>query len=135
MKHKIVVIGFASLLIGWSTRVYPIPHVINVHHPNEVLTSSLGQQYSNVKWSVEEFVRQDTVVSKKARRRIRKQERKIKTKDLKFNLGDGVTVTTGPMKGMYGVIIYHDKKMKYLIRFTGTQQMFFDEDEIKLWDQ
>lgn len=57
-------------------------------------------------------------------------------KELKFKIGDGVSVTTGPLKGMYGTIIYYDEKpAKYLIRFTGTQQIYFSESEIIFWEK
>ncbi|MNN24158.1 hypothetical protein D3C81_1375780 [compost metagenome] len=53
----------------------------------------------------------------------------------KFKIGDGVTVTEGPMKGIYGVIVYlYEKKEQYLIRFTGNQQIYYTEDQIKFWE-
>ncbi|MDA9462081.1 hypothetical protein B835_2009 [Enterococcus mundtii 3F] len=54
----------------------------------------------------------------------------------KFKIGDGVTVITGPFKGIYGVIVFYDKnKKKYLVRFTGNQQFYYLEDEIKMWER
>jgi len=54
--------------------------------------------------------------------------------NLKFKIGDGVTVTSGPMKKIYGTIVYFDKKKgKYLIRFTTTQQLYYTENEIEAW--
>ena len=52
----------------------------------------------------------------------------------KFKIGDGVTVNTGPMKGLYGnVVWYNEKNGEWLVRFTGQQQLFFTEDEIIFW--
>lgn len=57
-------------------------------------------------------------------------------KELKFKIGDGVSVTTGPFKGMYGTIVFFDEETsKYLIRFTGTQQIYFSEAEIVFWEK
>ncbi|MGO1560912.1 hypothetical protein CZ771_02860 [Actinomycetales bacterium JB111] len=51
-----------------------------------------------------------------------------------FSIGDGVTTTDGPMKGQYGTVVYLDEKeQKYLVRFAGTQQMYYPEDEIVAW--
>ncbi|MDV4149442.1 hypothetical protein R0131_01195 [Clostridium sp. AL.422] len=53
----------------------------------------------------------------------------------KFKVGDGVTVIDGPMKGIYGTVIYlNKKKEQYLIRFTANQQFYYYEDQIKLWE-
>lgn len=52
----------------------------------------------------------------------------------KFNIGDSVTVTIGPFKSIYGIIVMYDKKsQKYLVRFNGDQQLFFLESEIAIW--
>ncbi|QQU05262.1 hypothetical protein [Myroides odoratus] len=83
--------------------------------------------------SILKLIEQDSLLTKKELKRIKKDKKKSMYKNLKYKIGDGVTVTTGPMKGMYGVFIYYDTKMKYLIRFTGTQQIFFNEEDIQLW--
>ncbi|WP_018157054.1 hypothetical protein [Demetria terragena] len=52
----------------------------------------------------------------------------------KFKVGDGVTVTEGPMKGLYATVVwFYDKKEQYLVRFSGTQQVYFTEDQIVPW--
>lgn len=54
--------------------------------------------------------------------------------NLKFKVGDGVNVTTGPMKGIYGTVIFFDKKAgKYLIRFGSAQQLYYTEDQLEVW--
>ncbi|MDT2827719.1 hypothetical protein P7H59_04525 [Enterococcus viikkiensis] len=54
----------------------------------------------------------------------------------KFELGESVTVTTGPFKGIFGIIVFYDTKQeKYLVRFTGQQQLYFSPDEIILWSK
>lgn len=54
--------------------------------------------------------------------------------NLKFKVGDGVTVTTGPMKKIYGTVIFFDKKSeKYLIRFGSAQQLYYTEDQLEIW--
>ena len=53
----------------------------------------------------------------------------------KFKIGEGVTVTSGGMKGLYGVVVwYNEKDSTYLIRFTGQQQLFYTVDQIKYWE-
>ncbi|MGO2638230.1 MAG: hypothetical protein ACTH9D_04295 [Enterococcus viikkiensis] len=53
-----------------------------------------------------------------------------------FKLGEGVTVTTGPLQGIYGVIVFYDQQQKrYLVRFTGQQQLYFSLEEIILWSK
>jgi transcription antitermination factor NusG len=57
-------------------------------------------------------------------------------KELKFKIGDGVTVTTGALKDIYGTVVFYDEKTdQYLVRFTGSQQMFFSEADIVYWDK
>lgn len=63
--------------------------------------------------------------------RIEKEE-----KMQKFKIGDGVSVISGPMKGLYGVIVYfYEEKGEYLVRFTGQQQLYYTEDQIQLWEK
>ncbi|MBO0594894.1 hypothetical protein I2485_14365 [Nesterenkonia sp. E16_7] len=51
-----------------------------------------------------------------------------------FANGAAVSVIQGPMKGLYGTVVFHDEtEHKYLVRFTGSQQMFYDPDQIVLW--
>lgn len=53
-----------------------------------------------------------------------------------FKLGEGVTATSGPFKGIYGVIVFYDEKQeKYLVRFTGQQQLYYPANEIILWSE
>lgn len=52
----------------------------------------------------------------------------------KYSLGDQVKVEEGPMKGIPGIVIYIDaKRDRYLLRFTGMQQVYFTEDQIHPW--
>lgn len=52
----------------------------------------------------------------------------------KFKVGDAVTVTDGSMKGLYGTVIgFYAKQDAYLVRFTGSQQMFYNEERIVHW--
>ncbi|WP_316745218.1 hypothetical protein [Pedobacter antarcticus] len=54
--------------------------------------------------------------------------------NLKFKVGDGVTVTKGPMKRIYGTVIFFDEKTgKYLIRFGSAQQLYYTEDQLEVW--
>lgn len=40
-------------------------------------------------------------------------------------------MTEGPLKGLYGNVVYYDEKQrKYLVRFTGQQQMYYDPAQI-----
>ncbi|MGX7203992.1 transcription termination/antitermination protein NusG [Enterococcus pingfangensis] len=53
-----------------------------------------------------------------------------------FKLGESVTVINGPFKGIYGVIVFYDKQQeKYLIRFSGQQQLYYSANEIILWSE
>ncbi|WP_159802868.1 hypothetical protein [Arthrobacter zhaoguopingii] len=54
----------------------------------------------------------------------------------KFSPGDSVSVTEGPLKGLYGIIIgFYEDQQKYLVRFTGQQQLYYPEDEIIAWSE
>lgn len=58
-----------------------------------------------------------------------------KTMD-EFSLGQGVTVTSGPFKNIYGVIVFYDTEQEqYLIRFSGQQQLYYPVNEIVLWSE
>lgn len=124
-----------TLMVGLCGKTYSFYNDPASYVPIEVLSTGKINEHPNVKWSSHAVLLQDSIMSKKEKKRLKKLEKKKMYKDLKFKIGDGVTVTTGPMKEMYGTVIYYDTKMKYLIRFTGTQQMFFAEEEIKLWDK
>lgn len=51
-----------------------------------------------------------------------------------YKTGNWVTALDGPMKGIAGIVIHHDKKRgKYLVRFTGMQQLFYTDQEIVPW--
>lgn len=126
MNSKITSLAAFCCLIGSNT-------IAATQGTDNTLTTDLPQNQLTKHLSISDLNEQDTILSKKELKRIKKEQRKKMYKDLKFKIGDGVTVTTGPMKGMYGVFISYDTKMKYLIRFTGTQQMFFNEEDIQLW--
>lgn len=52
----------------------------------------------------------------------------------KFKIGNSVTVTEGSMKGIFAIVVFLDEKQqKYLIRFSGNQQMYYEENQITLW--
>lgn len=49
-------------------------------------------------------------------------------------IGDGVTVLDGPMKGIYGVLVwFYEARGEYLVRFAGGQQMYYKEEQIVPW--
>ncbi|MGJ9413351.1 hypothetical protein ACHAAC_11655 [Aeromicrobium sp. CF4.19] len=51
-----------------------------------------------------------------------------------FAVGDGVTAKGGPMKGLYGTVVwFYEDKDQLLVRFGGTQQMYFTADELERW--
>lgn len=53
----------------------------------------------------------------------------------KFKVGDLVEVPDSSMKSVPGVVVYFDEKQeKYLIRFGGSQQLFYSENEIVVWN-
>src|SRR5690606_9897828 len=108
-------------------------NITNTQEKNSLPTTNLASIQETKNSSIFKLIEQDSLLTKKELKRIKKDKKKSMYKNLKYKIGDGVTVTTGPMKGMYGVFIYYDTKMKYLIRFTGTQQMFFNEEDIQLW--
>lgn len=51
-----------------------------------------------------------------------------------FEIGDGVRTKGGPLKGIYGVVVwYYEEKDQYLVRFTGAQQMYYADEELEPW--
>jgi len=126
MNCKITILTAACCLFGTNA-------IVAAPTNNASYLTDLHQKDQSNHLLLFELNEQDTILSKKERKRMKKEQRKKMYEDLKFKIGDGVTVTTGPMKGMYGVFIYYDVKMKYLIRFTGTQQMYYNEEDIQLW--
>ena len=51
-----------------------------------------------------------------------------------FEIGDGVTPLSGPMKGMYGTVVwFYEDKQQSLVRFGASQQMYSAADELKRW--
>ncbi len=51
-----------------------------------------------------------------------------------FEIGDGVRTKGGPLKGIYGVVVwYYGEKDQYLVRFTGAQQMYYADEELEPW--
>lgn len=126
MFLKFTTLTCIYLLIGSN-------NITNTQEKNSLPTTNLASIQETKNPSIFKLIEQDSLLTKKELKRIKKDKKKSMYKNLKYKIGDGVTVTTGPMKGMYGVFIYYDTKMKYLIRFTGTQQMFFNEEDIQLW--
>lgn len=54
----------------------------------------------------------------------------------RYSPGDSVTVTEGPLKGLFAIIVmFDDDQQKYLVRFGSLQQMFYPEDEVIPWSQ
>ena len=52
-----------------------------------------------------------------------------------FEIGDGVRVTVGPLQHQYGVVVYfREDDGTYLVRFGGTQQMYYAPGEIEPWE-
>ncbi|MFQ6324177.1 hypothetical protein [Lactococcus garvieae] len=47
----------------------------------------------------------------------------------KFKIGDVVLLPKESYKGIVGTIIQINKE-KYLVRFNGTQQLYFQEEEL-----
>ncbi|GAA4917171.1 hypothetical protein GCM10023313_20980 [Mucilaginibacter defluvii] len=53
----------------------------------------------------------------------------------KFNVGDRVTATEGPMKNVYGTVVLFDRSQnRYLVRYGEKQQLYFQEDQLRIWD-
>ena len=51
-----------------------------------------------------------------------------------FSIGDGVRATDGPMQHQYGTVVYfREDDGTILVRFGGSQQLYFREDEIEPW--
>lgn len=52
----------------------------------------------------------------------------------RFSIGDGVRTTGGPMEHQYGTVVYfREDDDTILVRFGGSQQMYFREDELEPW--
>src|SRR5690606_2971724 len=51
-----------------------------------------------------------------------------------FSIGDGVRATGGPMQHQYGTVVYlREDDGTILVRFGGSQQLYFREDELEPW--
>ncbi|MEW2018265.1 hypothetical protein [Rhodococcus sp. NPDC076796] len=51
-----------------------------------------------------------------------------------FEIGDGVTTVDGPMKGVYGTVVwFYEEKQQLLVRFGASQQMYYAAKELKRW--
>lgn len=51
-----------------------------------------------------------------------------------YSIGDGVRTTDGPMKHQYGtVVFFREDDGTYLVRFGGSQQLYFRADELEPW--
>lgn len=54
----------------------------------------------------------------------------------KYTIGDGVRAKNGPMTHQYGTVVYlREDDGTYLVRFGGSQQMYFRADELERWEQ
>ena len=52
-----------------------------------------------------------------------------------FAIGDGVRAKEGPMMYQYGTVVYlREDDGTYLVRFGGSQQMFFRPEELEPWE-
>jgi len=57
-------------------------------------------------------------------------------KERKFKIGDGVLTIAGPMRDIYGTVVYFDEdSSQYLVRFTEKQQLYYLEEQMTLWDK
>jgi hypothetical protein len=53
---------------------------------------------------------------------------------LEFNIGDNVSVTSGPMQGVYGMIVFFEQQTgQYLIRFGEKQQFYYLVEQMRHW--
>lgn len=53
-----------------------------------------------------------------------------------FEVGDGVTAVEGPMRGVYGTVVwFYEDEQQILVRFGATQQLYFAAHELKRWGQ
>lgn len=51
-----------------------------------------------------------------------------------YKVGDGVRTKAGPMQYQYGTVVYlREDDGTYLVRFGGSQQMYFRADELEPW--
>jgi hypothetical protein len=51
-----------------------------------------------------------------------------------FSIGDGVRAKDGPMQHLYGTVVhFREDDDTILVRFGGSQQLYFGEDEIEPW--
>jgi len=63
-------------------------------------------------------------------RAARRRRRVMET----YSIGDGVRTTDGPMKHQYGtVVFFREDDGTYLVRFGGSQQLYFRADELEPW--
>lgn len=54
----------------------------------------------------------------------------------KFKTGETVKLPSEMYPNVPGTVIsYNEKKEQYLVRFNGVQQLYFSEDQLKLWDK
>lgn len=55
---------------------------------------------------------------------------------MKFNVGSRVELPAEKYPNVQGIVIFLDEKQEqYLVRFNGTQQLYFTEDELRPWDK
>ncbi|MCW0953714.1 hypothetical protein OIT44_06580 [Weissella ceti] len=55
---------------------------------------------------------------------------------MKFKVGSQVELPEEKYPNVQGIVIFLDEKNdKYLVRFNGTQQLYFTENELRSWDQ
>lgn len=52
-----------------------------------------------------------------------------------YKIGDGVRTKDGPMMHQYGTVVYlREDDGTYLVRFGGSQQMYFRAEELESWE-
>ena len=53
---------------------------------------------------------------------------------MEFKVGEVVSLPENKYPGVVGTVIT-DSKQGVLVRFNGTQQLYFNEDELKLYNK
>lgn len=53
-----------------------------------------------------------------------------------FNIGDLVHLPEEQYSNIAGTVIYFNKKTnQYLVRFNGSQQLYFSSEQLSIWDK
>lgn len=51
-----------------------------------------------------------------------------------FAIGDTVTPSVGPMKGLPGTFVYvNEDNDEHLVRFGAAQQLYYSPADLRLW--